>query len=153
MTGNTMSTNNKKRTSAINTGPQHNGDKPEKVGSADILPQYISENALFDEPQHDIGTKYHYGRGWKHASRGAASWSLYHIQSSGVWYIVNEQGGWVQVIEGNTPSAAQAFNLYAEISQYQREEGGLLKAMERIRIGDGDIRSDSPEAEGQHSPV
>ena len=151
MTGNTMSTNKKKRTGAINPDPQTtkapNGD------FVDSLPQYISENALFDEPQHDIETRYFYGKGWNHASRGAASWSLHHIQSSGVWYIVNEQGGWVQVIEGNTPTAAQAFNLYAEISQYQREEGGLLKAMERIRIGDGDIRSDSPEAEGQHSPV
>jgi len=135
---------NKKRTSAINTGPQQS--KVSSEGNlGDTLPQYISESALFDEPQHDIETRYFYGKGWKHASRGAASWSLHHIQSSGVWYIVNEQGGWVQVLEGNTPTAAQAFNLYAEISQYQREEGGLLKAMERIRIGDGDIQSDSPE--------
>ena len=151
MTGNTMSTNNKMRADATNTGPPQNKDINGVLEG--ILPQYISENALFDEPQHDIRTKYHYGRGWKHASRGAASWSLYHIQSSGVWYIVNEQGGWVQVLEGNTPTAAKARALNTDISQYQREEVGLLKAMERIRIGDGDIRSDSPEAEGQHSPV
>ena len=151
MTGNTMSTNNKMRADATNTGPPQNKDINGVLEG--ILPQYISENALFDEPQHDIGTRTEFDTGWKHASVGGATWSLCHIGSSGVWYVLNEQGGWVQVIEGNTPTAAKARALNTEISQYQREEGGLLKAMERIRIGDGDIRSDSPEAEGQHSPV
>ena len=137
-------THNKKRAGAINTDPQTS-----KAPDGDLLDtvplNYTSSHALFDKPEHDIMTVSDFGMSWRHGAKPFPTYTLRYIESSGTWFVENNNNGAVTVLEGYTPTRQEARKLIVNWPSLLHEDGGLMKMMERIRTADGSIQSDSPE--------
>ena len=133
-----MDRDEKTRADAINTGPlTTKAPKGDSVNT--VTEDYISSQALFDKPEHDIMTVSDFGVSWRHGTKPSPTYALRYIESSGTWFVENNNNGSVIVLEGYSPTRQEARKAIDNWPTLLHEDGGLMKMMERIRTADGRV--------------